>query len=203
MILIENILLTEEILDSYFACDLPKCKGACCTFPGEFGAPLLNEEVDLMYEALEPASEYLSGKSIEYIEKHGIIAGIYDDYSTVCINKRDCVFVFYENGIAKCSIEKTFFTKKTNFRKPISCHLFPLRVSKTDGNYLYYQKIDECFPGEKKGKAEYTPLYLSLKEALIRTYGTEWYNTLIEYINDQKNQNHIAHYSGGLDEIIS
>jgi len=180
MILADNILTDERIAGEYFECDLEQCKGACCTFPGEFGAPVLNEEVQKMNAVIEPASKYLSEKSKKYIETHGAVQGEPDKYSTVCIDKRDCVFVYYENDIALCAIEKAFFAGEIDFRKPISCHLFPIREVYFGGKCIHYEQIDECAEARVKGKANNNLLYKSLKEALVRAYGEQWYN---EYVN--------------------
>jgi hypothetical protein len=186
MILIEKILLDEDILNSRFLCDLTKCKGACCTFPGEKGAPVKDSEVQIMHHCLEAASEYLSERNLKYIEKFGIIEGEKGDYTTVCIKKRDCVFVYFENGIAYCALERAYLDGKTDFRKPISCHLFPVRVGNFNGDYLYYSKIDECKPALDRGKANEVHLTQCVKDALIRAYGGKWYQILEDYIQSNK-----------------
>jgi hypothetical protein len=181
MLLIEDLLVEEDLTTALFNCDLEKCKGACCTFPGETGAPLLDSEVELCKEAYPIVKEYLSERNIAYIEKHGVTEGTKGSYSTVCINNRDCVFVYFDGDIAKCAIEKGYFAKKLDFRKPLSCHLYPIRVSKFGVNYLYYSQIEECQPGRKKGQLENIPLYATLKEALIRAYGSDWYEIFVSY----------------------
>jgi hypothetical protein len=180
MIKVNNIILDEEIITEKFVCDLEKCKGACCTFPGEFGAPVLDDEVQLLKDSFEVAKQYLSEKSLSYIEKHGLVEGSAGNYSTVCINKRDCVFVYYDKDVAKCSIEKGYFEGKNQFRKPISCHLFPVRVARDNPEYIYYVKISECNPARVKAKEQGRHLYSSLKDAFIRAFGAEWYEALSE-----------------------
>lgn len=183
---IDNILIDEEIAGAKFSCDLQKCKGACCTFPGEYGAPLLDNEIELMKEAYPAAKEYLSPRSIKIIESEGFYEGKTGDLSTKCIDKKDCVFVYYtEEKIAKCAIEKAYFDGKTEFRKPISCHLFPIRVGNFGGPYLYYEKFIECRPGVKSGKENNIELYQSLKESLTRAYGAEWYEKLDKLIQEK------------------
>ncbi|MFA6571501.1 MAG: DUF3109 family protein [Bacteroidota bacterium] len=177
---VNNIILDEEVLTEKFACDLEKCKGACCTFPGEYGAPVLDEEVELLKESFGVAKQYLSEKSLSYIEKHGLVEGVAGNYSTVCINKRDCVFVYYEKDVAKCSIEKGYFEGKNRFRKPISCHLFPVRVARDNPDYIYYVRISECNPAREKTVNEGKHLYVCLKDAFIRAFGSEWYKALAE-----------------------
>jgi hypothetical protein len=188
MILIDKILVDEEISTSHFSCDLTKCKGACCTFPGEYGAPVLREEIEQMKKSLPSAMEYLSEKSKAVISRDGFVEGSDDIYHTVCINKKDCVFVYYSGDIALCSLEKAFIEGKTDFRKPVSCHLFPIRVSDFGGTHLYYQKISECNPAINNGKKNDLKIYQSVKDALIRSFGEEWYNKYVELIKKSGNQ---------------
>lgn len=186
MILVDDILVEDRIASTHFECDLQKCKGACCTFPGEYGAPLLDEEVDKIKEALPYAMEYLSEKSIKHIEEQGFIQGSPGEYTTTCIEKKDCVFVYYEGDIAFCSIEKAYRDGKIDFKKPISCHLFPIRVGNFNGKYLYYEKIPECNAALIRGKEKQVKIYQSVKEALIRAYGEDWYNNYINTIGKKE-----------------
>ena len=185
MILIDNILVSEEILTTKFSCNLPECKGACCTFPGEFGAPILNGEIPVIEKYLDTIFEYLPEHSIEVIKEKGFVEGKKDDMSTVCIDGKDCVFVHYEGDIAKCAIEKAYFDGKIMFRKPLSCHLFPVRVSFFGGEFLYYAEFPECKSALEHGKKENKYVFETVKEALIRAYGKNWYNNLTDYIKSQ------------------
>jgi hypothetical protein len=181
MILLEDILIDENILKAKFSCDLGACKGACCTFPGDLGAPLADSEVQLMIDAVEPSRKYLSERALDYIEKHGVFQGEKGSYTTQCIDRCDCVFVYYEGDVAKCAIEKAYFAGEYEFRKPISCHLFPIRESFYAGKYLYYQKINECASAVRCGEREDIPLLDSLSEAIERAYGHEWHELLMAY----------------------
>ncbi|MFP4369454.1 MAG: DUF3109 family protein [Bacteroidota bacterium] len=178
MIKIDDILIDEDILKANFSCDLVKCKGACCTFPGKYGAPLNDNEVEKIKDSFSEALDYLSPASVQYIEKTGFIEGKPGHYTTMCIDARDCVFVFYEEGIAKCALEKAFFDGKTKFRKPVSCHLFPVREGNFGGKYLYYERIKECSPAISKGEKENTKMPEFVKDALIRAYGRDWFDKL-------------------------
>jgi hypothetical protein len=172
----ENYNIDDRISTVYFACDLAKCKGACCTFYGVDGAPLLESELEDIANNLDAAKEYLSESSIKYIETYGYAQRDMSGYlTTQCINNRDCVFVYYEGDIAKCAIEKAYFNGKSTFRKPISCHLFPIRVS--NGN-IYYEEIPECEPAKEKGEADGSPLLDFLKESLERRFGSQFYDSL-------------------------
>ncbi len=183
MILIDNILVDERIATTDFDCDLRKCKGACCTFPGEYGAPVLDEEIASIKESLPYALEYLSEKSKKIIEKIGFVVGEPGNMTTVCIEKRDCVFVFYEGDIAFCALEKAYREGKTNFKKPISCHLFPIRTGTFGGKSIYYEKISQCDPAILNGGRNGLKIYSSAKEALIRAFGEIWYNNYIDKLN--------------------
>ncbi len=186
MILIDNILVSDEIFTTKFSCELSECKGACCTFPGEYGAPVLDEEVAIIEDCLSVAFEYLPQKSIAIIKEKGFIEGSKGDFSTACIDKKDCVFVYYDSDIAKCALERAYFDGKIKFRKPLSCHLFPIRISDFGGDYLYYDEFTECKTALIHGEAKNTYIFENVKDALIRAYGTKWYNLLNEYSKNQK-----------------
>lgn len=185
MILIDNVLINEEILSTKFHCALKNCKGACCTFPGDSGAPVLKDEIDEIEKLYPIFSKYMPETSKEYVREHGFWEKDGKSLALKCINKRDCVFVFYDGEIAKCSIEKAFHNGEIAFRKPISCHLFPIRVANYGGDYLHYEQFDECEPGRKLGKNENYPLLENVKSALIRKYGEEFYKKLLQYSLEQ------------------
>lgn len=174
----DNALATTR-----FACDLNACKGACCTTPGGRGAPLEENEVALVKESIPAASKYLSERNRLIIASQGAVEGRRGDHATRCIDERDCVFVYYDGSAAKCAIEKAYFNGETSFRKPISCHLFPIRISSVfDMDYLRYEHIDECNPALENGRKQGIPLYKFLKEALTRAYGEEFYAELVAQI---------------------
>lgn len=182
---IDNILIDKEIVKSKFSCDLIQCKGACCTYPGEYGAPVLDHEVELIEKSKEAAKKYLSEKSINILETVGSVDGDSGDFTTVVIDKKDCVFVYYDGDVAKCSIEKAYFNGETDFRKPISCHLFPIRVGDFGGKYLYYEKIKECKPALDKGKTQNLSMVSQLKDSITRAFGEDFYNQFIELVNQE------------------
>ncbi|CUS85446.1 Protein of unknown function (DUF3109) [Candidatus Kryptobacter tengchongensis] len=191
-IFIDGIYVDPEIANSYFMCDLEKCKGACCFMEGDFGAPLLKEEIETIQSLLPVVKKYLPEKNVKFIEKYGFYEKSDTGFATLCIDRRECVFVFWENGVARCSFEKAFLKGETNFRKPISCHLFPLRNYGINGSFvggevLKYVKINECRPAIKKGKEENVKLYEFLKPALIRYFGQNWYNKMLEKLKSLNN----------------
>ena len=185
MILIDKILVNEEIIETNFHCDLKQCKGACCTFKSEFGAPINEDEIPIIEEILPVAFEYLTKKSINVIKSKGFYEGTHGNYSTVCIDAKDCVFVFYEGEIAKCALEKAYFDGKSKFRKPLSCHLFPIRVSDFGGEYIFYSQFSECAPALKLGDRKEIKIYQFVKDSLIRAYGENWYEILDTYVQSQ------------------
>lgn len=179
---IEDILVRPEITETKFSCDIEKCKGACCTLESEYGAPLLEEEIKKIAEVLPSAEKYLPNQNIKIIESDGFFEKKDGEFLTRSIENKDCIFVYYDNGIAKCSIEKAYFEEKTDFRKPISCHLFPIRVSKFGGDILRYEKFSGCSPALDKGKANNIKLVDFCKDSLIRLYGKKWFSILKETI---------------------
>lgn len=187
MFTILDTVADEALATTRFACDLGACKGACCTTPGGRGAPLADEEVDLVNAAIPAALPYLSERNRNVIAARGAVEGSPDDFATICIDQRDCVFVYYEGEVAKCAIERAFFNGETTFRKPISCHLFPIRVNDLfDGTYLRYERIPECEPALANGARQDVPLYKFLKDALTRAYGRKFYAELVARIEERK-----------------
>jgi hypothetical protein len=175
---IENITLGKEIAQTRFACDLTRCKGACCTIESNYGAPLLDEEVETISKILEIIKEYLPGKHKQIIDREGFYEKKDNKLMTTSVENRACVFVNFENGIAKCGIEKAFLDGKTDFRKPISCHLFPIRIEDFGGDVLRYEKFEECSPALTKGEKENINLIDFLEESLIRKFGKNWFTKL-------------------------
>ncbi|MDP4173401.1 MAG: DUF3109 family protein [Bacteroidota bacterium] len=176
---IDDVLLNREITDVKFVCDLCKCKGACCTMESEYGAPLLKEEIDIIEKTLPIVKEYLPKEHVEEIEKNGFWEEKSGELLTRSLNDRACVFVYYENdGIAKCAIEKAYKDGKISFIKPISCHLFPIRVSKFGGDILRYEKINECEMALENGSKLNVTIAEFCKDSLLRLYGKKWYNKL-------------------------
>lgn len=180
LIQINDVLVNHEILETKFACNLNKCKGACCTIESEYGAPLLPEELPLMEEAFSAAKEYLPKEHVEIIENHGFYEYVDGELVAKSFNNRACVFVYYENEVAKCSIESAYLEGKTPFRKPVSCHLFPIRISNFGGDILRYEKLDECMPALENGGNLNLTIVDICKDSLIRKYGNSWFNKLKE-----------------------
>lgn len=181
MIVINDTYISDDIADKHFVCDLQKCKGACCV-EGDLGAPLESEELDIIKEIYPMVKPYMSGEAIETVNDHGMYLLDEDgDYSTTTINGAECVFAIYDNNkILKCAIEQAYLDGKITFKKPISCHLYPIRIKKYDQKYttLNYDRWSICADACTLGKNLQVPVYKFLKEPLIRQFGNEWYNEL-------------------------
>lgn len=172
---INDVLLRKEVAETPFVCDLDKCKGACCTLESDFGAPLTEDEIQEMAKALPFVKEILSKNHWEEIEENGFYEEKDGELLTRSLNHKACVFVYFEDEIAKCSLEKVFFEKKTTFQKPISCHLFPIRVSEFGGDILRFEKFSECTPALEKGKEENITAFEFCQNSLERKYSKQWF----------------------------
>ncbi len=179
MIQIQDTVVSEELLDRKFVCNLNACKGACCV-EGDAGAPLNEDELEELENVFEIVKPYLPQKNIEALEQDLYTIDGDGEYVTQLVNEEECAFVFFdEKGITKCSIEQAYLDGKTDFKKPISCHLFPVRLNKyktfTAVNYAYWNICDDaCDLGEELG----VKTYEFLKEPLIRKFGQEWFDEL-------------------------
>lgn len=179
MLEIGRTIVSLDVLEKKFLCDLLKCKGACCV-EGDSGAPLTSEEAKAIQETFPVFESYLPEIHKNEIQKQGFaVIDLDGDLVTPLVNNRQCVYSIEENGMLKCAIEKAFLEGKIGFRKPVSCHLFPIRITEYKRfDAVNYQEIDICKPGRECGKAQQLPLYVFLKEPLIRKYGEEWYEQL-------------------------
>ncbi len=174
LIEIDDVLVNSDITTTKFTCDLDVCKGACCTMESEYGAPLKAEEVKKIEKILPVVKEYLPEKSKKIIEKYGFYEERHTEFMTSSIGNKDCVFVFHENDVAKCAIEKAYFDDKVKFRKPISCHLFPIRVSDFGGAILRYEKYKDCECALEKGMQTQLSISEFCNDALEREFGKKF-----------------------------
>lgn len=185
MIAINDILISDEIISEQFVCDLNKCKGGCCE-DGDSGAPLTNGELESLNDFIEEIKPYITPEGLKVLEKEGLYK--YDQefgWVTPTIAGRMCAYGFRDkNGIIKCGIEQAYNDKKISWKKPISCHLFPIKVTRSkrkDQEYVNYEpREDLCKAACKLGKQLKVPVYVFLKDALIRKYGPDFYSTLEE-----------------------
>lgn len=179
---IDNVTIRQEVLETPFSCDLDKCKGACCTLESQYGAPLMNYEITTIENNLTEVLNNVSEKNREEIELNGFWEKIEETIMLRSIGHKDCVFSYYENGIARCGIEKTFFDGKINFQKPISCHLFPIRISDFGGDVLRYEKFKECEYAVENGRKLSITIAEFCKDSLTRLYGKGWFEKLSGYM---------------------
>jgi hypothetical protein len=175
MIVVSNTFVDEAITSSAFCCDLRACKGACCCLEGGRGAPLTDGEVPLIAAAFPSAKEYLDTRSLEVIAREGLVDGWAGGLATPCIDHRECVFVYFDDGIAKCALERAYIDGRTAWRKPLSCHLFPVRIGHFGQGFLRYEQMPECRPAREHGAALNISLVDFLKESLTRAFGESWY----------------------------
>ncbi len=183
MIAIDNILVSDEVIKEQFVCDLNKCKGGCCV-DGDAGAPLTRDELDNINEVYEKVLPYLAPESRNELERQGRY--VYDKefgWVTPTIESKICVYGITDaKGIVKCGIEQAYLDGKTSWKKPISCHLFPVRITKSrrgDTEYVNYEpREDLCSAACSLGKKLKVPVYVFLKDALTRKYGQDFYDAL-------------------------
>ncbi len=186
LIEIKDKIVSLELFKKNFVCDLNACKGACCV-EGDEGAPLTFEEVDIIEEILEDVKPYMRPEGIAEVEKNGVFyMAPNNEPVTTLVNGQECAFVYFdEKGITKCAIEKAYLDGKTTFKKPISCHLYPIREKKfNDFTALNYDKWSICDPACKLGDDLKVPVYKFLKEPIIRAYGEDFYNEM-EIISEE------------------
>lgn len=191
MIQIDDTLVSLDVLESKFICDLSHCKGICCV-EGDSGAPLLEEEVTELEKALPVIWDDLSPEAQDIIDKQGVsYVDVEGDLVTSIVNNKDCVFTCYDaDGTCKCAIEKAYRAGKLSFYKPVSCHLYPIRVTEYDTfSAVNYHRWEICKAAEVLGKKAGMPVYKYLKEPLIRRFGTDWYDSLEEVAIEWEKQN--------------
>ena len=179
MLEIGNSIVSLDIISSRFTCNLQACKGACCV-TGDSGAPLEPAEVVILEEIFPALRPYLSEESIKSIEEQGTsVIDIEQETVTPLNNGKECAYTFFRDGIALCAIEKAYQDGVIKFRKPISCHLYPVRIKKYKHfDAVNYDRWEICSPAIEKGNEQETPVYRFVKDALTLKYGNEWFNLL-------------------------
>lgn len=180
MIEIDDKIISEDLLTEYFSCDITKCKGICCV-EGNAGAPLDFDEVDILEEEYENYKPYMTPEGIKAVEEQGFMVIDSDgDYTTTLVNDGICAYAYTEGDLTLCAIEKAWFAGETSFRKPISCHLYPIRLInfKSGGVGLNYHRWSVCKSACENGCKKQIPVYKSLKEAIVRRFGEEFYASM-------------------------
>lgn len=181
MIEIDGKVISSEIFEKKFCCDLPHCLGKCCVH-GDSGAPLTPDEALTLEQILDKVKPYMSNEGIATIREQGVALTDSDgDLVTPLVDGKECAFTVFENGIATCAIEKAWNDGKINLQKPLSCHLYPIRVKEySNFTAINYHQWEVCTPARELGKQINLPVYKFLKDALIRAYGKKFFNQLEE-----------------------
>ena len=179
MLQIGDTIISFDVLEKKFVCDLSICKGDCCV-QGDSGAPLSDEEILIIEDNYDKIKPYLNEKGKKVIKKHGIwFADSEGEKVTTLVNNKECAFTVFEDGLAKCGIEIAHNNGDIDFLKPISCHLYPIRVKEySDFKAVNYNTWDICGSAVRNGNFLDVPIYKFLKEPLIRKFGQEWYKDL-------------------------
>ncbi len=173
-------IVSEDIIEKDFVCNLTACKGACCV-EGEAGAPVAPEEVDILREIYPKVKPFLRPEGIEAIEAQGThIETDMGELETPLVEGKECAYVtFTPDGIATCGIEDAFNAGEISFQKPVSCHLYPVRVQEyNEFSAVNYHRWPICDPACALGKELQVPIYKFVKTALIRKFGENWYAEL-------------------------
>lgn len=180
MIRIDKILVSEEIFEKRFLCDLSACKGACCV-EGDSGAPVEAEEIGIMEQALEDIKPYMRKEGIDRVDEVGVFTVDTDgEYVTPLVDGKECAFVnFDQHGIAKCAIEMAYRNGKIDFPKPVSCHLYPIRLTELkDFTAVNYHHWPVCDPARSCGAKLDVKVFRFLKEPIIRKFGADFFQQL-------------------------
>lgn len=188
-----NVLVSSDIFTEKFCCDLDACKGECC-IEGDAGAPVTLDEIGEIENVLDTVWSDLNASAQAVIDKQGVAYTDRDgDLVTSIVGGKDCVFTCYENGVCLCAMDRAFRNGKTKWAKPISCALYPIR-EKNFGNDLYginYHRWKVCREAVKKGEELNLHVYEFLKDPLIRRFGKEWYDELLELAEQLKKEGYI------------
>ena len=183
MLQIDDKIISIDLFEKCFICDLNKCMGACCVH-GDSGAPLEDEEKYILEKELATILPYLTPEGKRAIEEQGVAITDHDNELVTPLigNREECAYSYFsDNGICLCGIEKAYYENKTSFRKPISCHLYPIRTKRfTELTAINYDKWNICTPACEKGLKEGVPVFRFLKEPIIRKWGEKFYQDMDE-----------------------
>jgi hypothetical protein len=191
MIRVGDVILSEDIATSKFACNLSRCKGACCVV-GDAGAPVSKEEIPVLRKAFRTLKKELNPEAVKIAEKEGVVKGsAKDGFEITCVESGECIFVQKDDqGVATCAIQSSFYDGNFAWEKPISCHLYPVRLKKVAGfEYANFEYIPQlCSAGCRRGEDENIYLADFLKSALVRRYGIEWYQEFLQACDEVRSE---------------
>ena len=189
MIQINNTIVSSDVVSKKFVCDLTACQGECCV-AGASGAPLEEDELGVLEDIYDKVEPYLTKEGKKAVKKYGkYVIDSDGDYVTPLVGgDKECAYTIFEDGMAKCGIEKAWADGVVKFRKPVSCHLYPIRIDKLKSGVeaINYHKWDICSAACTLGKKLQVPVYKFLKEPLIRKYGPKWYRELELAVEQKK-----------------
>ncbi len=179
MLEIGNTLISLDVLQKKFCCNLAICKGACCVH-GDAGAPLTIEEAGLLEDYLDELSPYISGDGLlSVMEQGAFVFDVDGEIVTPLIHGKECAYTLFENGIAFCAIERAYHEQAVHFNKPVSCHLYPIRVKSYESyDAVNYDVWEVCNPARDAGDQSGIAVYEFVRDALVRKYGQDWYDQL-------------------------
>lgn len=180
MLQIKDKVIAFSLLQEKFVCDLEKCKGACCVH-GDAGAPLLQEEISVLSEIYPVIRPYMRSESINAVNIQGTHVFDEDDGEPVTplLNDKECVYAVFEEGVARCAIEQAWSDGKISFRKPVSCHLYPIRVKEYDNfTAVNYDRWPICKPAIARGKKLNVPVFYFCRDSVIRRFGESFFREL-------------------------
>ncbi len=186
MFQIGKTLISEEIIENDFVCNITACKGACC-IDGDAGAPLDDRETEILVDIYRDVKPFLRAEGIAVIEKEGaFIRGEDGEWETPLVNGSECAYVvFSDNGTAKCGLEDAYNAGVTTWKKPVSCHMYPVRIREySEFTAVNYHKWEICDAACSLGSELQVPIYKFVKEALVSKFGEEWYAELEQVAND-------------------
>ena len=189
MFQLDKTIVSEEILEKEFICNLSACKGACCV-NGDAGAPLEKDELPILEEILPILKKYLRKEGLEAIKKQGpYTTNELGEHETTLINGADCAYVIYdEKKVALCGIEEAYNQGEISFKKPVSCHLYPIRIKQySEFAAVNYDRWEICDDACNLGKELSVPVYKFVKQALVRKFGEQWYKEL-EHIAEERSR---------------
>lgn len=187
MFQLNKTIISEEILEKEFVCNLSACKGACCV-DGDAGAPLTQEETQILVDIYPKVKPFLRPEGIQAIEEQGaFVIGTDGEYETTLIEGKDCAYVIFDGQTALCGIEQAYNEGIVNWKKPVSCHLYPIRVKEySDFAAVNYHKWHICSDACSLGKELQVPVYKFVKEALVRKFGEQWFEELEKVAEEMK-----------------
>lgn len=180
MIQIDDKIISLDLFTARFRCDLGACRGECCV-EGNAGAPLDEEEIALLENEWNHYAPYMTPEGRRSVEEQGVaVLDEEGDLTTPLVDGAECAYTRRENGVTWCAIEKAWSEGKTPFRKPVSCHLYPIRLVRLSNGMtgLQYHRWDICRAAEVLGAAHGEPLYKTLREPIVRRFGTDFYNEM-------------------------